>query len=148
MNELTLEVLVPYLPYGLKINILNYKCDYVGIEYAIANGYYIMNNEFYITYDGGSTGKGVNDFKPILRPLSEAIVPYYKIKPDEEGWKEPNDLFVDYNGNVAIDFKIGGKTISWALIDIQKYMQSLFKDHYDVFGLIEKSLAIDINTLK
>lgn len=32
-NQTSIPIINIYLPYNLKIKILNYKCDYVGIEY-------------------------------------------------------------------------------------------------------------------
>ena len=63
--------------------------------------------------------------KPILRPLSDLL----KLGSNVEWW--------------SIKIELG----------IPKYleydsMQELLKEHYDVFGLIENNLAIDINTLK
>jgi len=83
--KIELKHLAPYLPYGLMIDISNYKCDYVGIKRAEANGYYFIGDELHITYNGGHTGKDIGIFKPILRPMSDlvkeinGIVPFEKI---------------------------------------------------------------------
>lgn len=67
----TIQEIAPYLPYGLQIKILNYQCDYVGIEYAKATGFYLLGDTLHVAYEGGSTGKDPSIFKPILRPLSD-----------------------------------------------------------------------------
>ena len=125
---LELKELSPYLPYGLQIKILNHKCDYVGIEYAKVNGFYFIGDSLHLTYEGGSTGKDVSLFKPILRPISDLT--------DEMaincGYKNANCLRL-----MIISQKIPYIGII-----------NLFKYHYDVFLLINTGLAIDINTIE
>lgn len=147
--KLTIEHLAPYLPYGLNIKILNYKCDYVGVEYSIANGYYFIEDSLHVTYEKGSTGKSVNDFKPILRPLSdmtkefevgdEIFVPFHAIKylyPNTPNWNIYWRDWVIEKSHPLVDTHI-----EYCI------MQLLFKYHFDVFGLVDQGLAIDINTL-
>jgi hypothetical protein len=71
----------------------------------------------------------LKNVKPILRPLSDLT-------------KEIED-FGDYNNEFKDEFiqDIKFKTNSYGS------MVKLFKLHYDVFGLIDAGLAIDINTL-
>jgi len=72
MEKLELKHVAPYLPYGLKCNILNYKCDYVGIEKSTIKGYYFIGETLHLTYNGGSTGKvNENEIEIYLRPLSD-----------------------------------------------------------------------------
>jgi len=140
--NLELKHLAPYLPY--KINPLKIK---------YFDGIYTLD---------GLTGAWNVDIRqamrvtrnvhietviPILRPLKEAIIPYDRLPFDEDGNKEPNDLFIDDSGKVAMDFQAGGATISWPIVNMQEYLEGLFKDMFDVFGLIDAGLAIDINTL-
>jgi hypothetical protein len=80
--------------------------------------------------------------------LSEAVVPYEKLPFYSDGNKESNDLFIDDTGVVAMDFQAGGQIISWSIKSMQEYMETLFENHFDIFGLIGAGLAIDINTLK
>ena len=70
----------------------------------------------------------LENFKPILRPLSDLNNPeFYGLGENKKEY-------------------IIGKGYSADLIwDIWEY---LFENHFDVFGLIENNLAIDINTLK
>jgi len=68
-------------------------------------------------------------FKPILRPLSDLIIQYSDIANYDDARlkklkEEILNGFTPYNG-----------------------MQLFLRNHFDVFGLIPKGLAIDINTL-
>ena len=62
--------------------------------------------------------------KPILRPLSDLT----KLGSNERWWRDKIAL-----GITKLDYES---------------IQELLEEHYDVFGLIEEGLAIDINTLK
>lgn len=124
--KLELKHLVPYLPYGLEIEIHNYKIDYVGIKHSIVTGYYYLNFNPHFTYEGGSTGKSFNEFKPILRPLSDLTF---------EELREFNFVALPEINYDVENYSYG-------------FMQFCFKNHFDVFGLIEKGIAIDINTLE
>jgi hypothetical protein len=137
--KLELKHLAPYLPYGLKIEINNYKQDYVGLRMAKITGYYFMNFEPYFTYEGGATGKSFKSFKPILRPLSDLAK---EIEINGASFI-PITTYVYYN--IEMDSIIGlNKTQINTPYGLMKY---LFEWHFDVFGLIENNLAIDINTL-
>jgi hypothetical protein len=139
-TQLELKDIAAYLPYGLKIDILNYKCDYVGIQYAKANGFYELTDGFYVTYHGGSTGKSVTDFKPILRPLSDLFSDKLNPIPINEtkhlyGW---DYLWYDvYKNKEPFNLNV----LKWAVLS------KLLEWHFDVFGLIDAGLAVDINTI-
>jgi len=122
------------------VMILNYKCDYVGIEYAKANGFYMLADKLHVTYEGGSTGKSHDDFKPLLLPLSEltetvtingkSFIPINALK-GLYGWdylwddvhigKQPFNVF-------ALRYASVIKLIEW---------------HFDVFNLIPTGLALN-----
>lgn len=72
-KRLVLNDIIRHLPYKLPVEILNYKCDYVGVQYSNLNGYYLINDEPHFTYDKGSTGKSFNDFKPAFRSLKDLL---------------------------------------------------------------------------
>lgn len=131
---------IPQIAYGLEIQILNSKCDYVGIERAVVNGHYYIGDVLYLKYEGGSTGKSQNECKLILRPMSDL-----------------NNM-IEINGFkfIPIDFlesafpKIAAPPVmNDCSVNIEGFeeWQQLFMWHFDVSGLIEKGLAIDINTL-
>ena len=78
-------------------------------------------------------------FKPILQPLFNDNFDYTIFLMDnfpEEKWA---DAYNDIMNGVGFGVKI--EQIPYELHEF------LFENHFDVFGLIEKGLAIDINTL-
>lgn len=119
--KLELKHLAPYLPYDIRI--LNGGGDNTSISehFKLCHKF---NND--LTY-----------CMPFLRPLSdltkeieingERFVPYIKLM-----W----DIELEYQWKCPIGY-------DYAYRNIEK----LFEWHFDVFGLIEKGLAIDINTL-
>ena len=143
MEKLTLEQLAPYLPYKVitiihhntKPNYTDYETKGILIGYSWM-GEWMHRNESTQNIETCRWGW----IKPILHPLSdltkeievngEKFVPF-KILHDSTGnsWEKP---FIDSVENKYCTAKQWLKCIEW---------------HFDVFGLIEKGLAIDINTL-
>jgi|TARA_R110000764_G_C10728142_1_gene349041 hypothetical protein len=126
--KLELKHLAPYLPYGL-------KCKSTTILFGEEdNGVYEMG---LISMRGVLKGTG----KPILRPLSDLT------KEDVALITEYSDIEnVAYNGNPSNLYftNTEEKTFLEDYVDSLNY---LYSRHFDVFGLIEAGLAIDINTL-
>lgn len=147
-EKLTIEHLAPYLPYGIKVGLYangvlktthKLKHDTLGIT-----RYHISTD---VILDDNVDSKYKFEYKPILRPMSE--------------------LFND-DGDCIIESLIGGlQEIQWCdaydewteiftdnplhdrlLQAPYEITQALFKNHYDVFGLIKKGLAVDINTIE
>lgn len=125
--KLELKHLAPYLPYELKIARLSIDSKFKRIEYSFR----ATNLIEVLRYD---------NLKPILRPLSdltkEIEVNEDKFIPHIKLGGRPNlkDYDIEYlSKNIDnISYGFVSKLIEW---------------HFDVFGLIEKGLAIDINTL-
>ena len=130
VEKLELKHLAPYLPYGLKCEILDYKCDYVGDKYDTIKGYYFYGDSPYFNFKHGRdhAGKNTTNFKPILRPLSD-LKTFEIIDVDQ---------VVEYRFN----------SVNLVKLNLYWQVELLFENHFDVFGLIEKGLAIDINTIK
>jgi len=127
-THLTIKHLAPYLPYELKI-----RCGEMShpiLTCADTNEFEIAVKEVFIN----------SAYKPILRPLSdltkeievngEKFVPHIKLG----GRPNLKDYDIEYLSKNIDNMSYGlvSKLIEW---------------HFDVFGLIEKNLAIDINTL-
>ena len=128
--KLELKHLAPYLPYKLKI-------------YHEALGGEILP-AWTLHYNGIGFILG-NQNMPILRPLSDLTSSsncYIDIIQTDYGIELEYDIdcgvwYPTYNGV--------SENLFLAIYPIQ---QLLFEWHFDVFGLIEAGLAIDINTLK
>lgn len=162
MKKLELKHLAPYLPYGLKSYV-----EYDGRKLIKDIN---LNNVMCIV-DGEVLSK------PILRPLSdltkkievngERFVPIISLSRyvdnghnhvDSAYHKSSNYITVltqkcddvenvkfrfTYEGISAIERS--GESVSFVTYD--KIKAKLYEWHFDIYGLIEKGLAIDINTL-
>jgi len=120
-EKITLKHLAPYLPYGLKLKDHNGEIQELSVSTL------------------SSWARGASGMWPILRPLSdltfedlELLGKRYEIQVEGEVVHVFRDL--DENTNPT----------EWRHDDIQY----LLSRHFDVFGLIEKGLAVDMNTLK
>ena len=138
--ELKKEEIIPYLPFDLKVMDLYDSKESFFVGYSINHTeplkVSVYRNEL-------STGRLLSEIKPILRPLSDLIKGTDKI--DYEA--ELEELFghLELTNRGAFHFVLDGWT-TWK--DYHKVISKLFEWHFDVFGLIEKGLAIDINTIK
>jgi hypothetical protein len=120
MEKLKLEHLAPYLPYGLKVGKLHYLHSGVGIG----------------SIDHLLTTKS-KQYKPILRPLYDLT----RSELERQGyWHHIDWLTYELqtskinNGSKGLE-----KHINDAPYEMIVYLLS---KHYDVFGLIDKDLAI------
>jgi len=137
MNKITLELkhLAPYLPYGLKILRPDNKTilEMVGL----IGSSIVFHEESGDTY--GFIGK---HNKPILHPLSdltkeievngERFVPKARLDQSCLTLFYPTERLTEIHGIMSAPYVI--------IINLHKW-------HFDVFGLIEQGLAVDINTL-
>lgn len=131
--KLELKHLAPYLPYGLKgIDYDNKTYLFIGLD---------CNGKEYWDCNEVLDKKGY-DVKPILRPLSDLTE---EIEINGEKFVPKNKLteMFDY---ITFDYRAFESDFFLSMpYDLVK---QLFEWHFDVFGLIEQGLAIDINTLK
>lgn len=126
--KLELKEILQHVINGVQIEILNYKSDYVGIQYAKANGYYYLGGKLHITYDGGSTGKSLDDCRLILRPLSDL-----KHFNTSNEISQRDEIFI-----------LKTKTCHWLSYHST---QVLLREHFDISGLIENNLATTLTQL-
>ncbi|MDR0266059.1 hypothetical protein D3C87_485960 [compost metagenome] len=160
MDKLKLEHLAPYLPYGLKAEMLDYKSDYVGKQYDEIVGFHQWDKNclYWSTLTIGGSKPNIERIKPILRPLSDLtkeiehkgkkFIPLHIIngfgKNSEsicDRWIEPN-LTTQGGGSWegGIEDDIDTFQFYWLHVKLLSW-------HFDVFGLIEKGLAIDMNQI-
>ena len=141
MEKLELKHLAPYLPYSLI-----FKTDFDHLQYLMTS----LN-----IHKSKVTFRAINNFKnsktkavkllgnnkPILRPLSDLFI--------DQKIKDLRDL----GSNDMLFWGLNGFTGDLTNVDVYKkdltfsVLEYLYKNHFDVFGLIEKGLAIDINTI-
>lgn len=128
-TQLTIKHLAAYLPYGLKAvnENRNFTVEIKGLQ---------TDNDVI-----HSLGKSPIKFiKPILRNLSDLTK---EIEVNGEKFTPNHDSDFKYFITHELDDFI--QSIPNSLNYNQ--MQKLFEWHFDIFGLIENGLAIDINTI-
>lgn len=131
--ELETKHIAPYLPYKL-------KCQVKDLGKTIVAELHSVYADGTCTFcDTIESEKGFDYVKPILQPLSNDNFDYDIFLMDNF----PKEQWADaYNDIMAgIGFGVQVEQIPYVLFEF------LLKNHIDVFGLIEKGLAIDINTL-
>ena len=128
MKKIDLKLLVQYLQHSLRFydpNIQEYSTLF-SIDFNSKYFSCLADDNFEI-YNSDEY-----DYFPILRPLSDL--------PKEIEVNGEKLVTLDYFA-CFLEFEYGINSIDY------KYAQKLFEWHFDVFGLIDKGLAIDINTL-
>lgn len=139
--KLELKHLAGYLPYGLKGISIE---ENLGLE--IVKGFSIYGKDDTVSLITNIDDIDMVLFKPILHPLSdltkeievngEKFVPIEKLRTQGYNLNFDDDFtFEDF-----INFDILNNSFG--------FVQLLLKWHFDIYGLIEKGLAIDINTIK
>ena len=134
--------LAPYLPYKLKCEVTDRGKKTIDIMFCV--------------YDNGEcsfaniveSNKGFSEVKPILRPMTML---------DGKTWNYEN-IPVNFLRLLGITASEHGYSLREAeeMVYNRRFepikipyilFEQLLKFHFDVFGLIDKGLAIDINTL-
>lgn len=122
MEKLELKHLAPYLPYSIGIEITTYNGKHISYSWGLKCCSDYLISEY---NDGIKKGLTLTQVKPILRPLSDLI----------------NNEFEKELGYFTPDFRFNLDSTEY------QFIERMLKLHFDVFGLIEKGLAIDINKL-
>ena len=141
--KLELTHIAPYLPYGLMVNVNDSDLCIKDFTGEISSWeYYNTRFDVWNEYKIKSHMVGIENIKPILRPLSSMTV---------EEVEELNSL-IDDSVRVVVS---SGKWVyiesassdpwdgSLSLDSINIINEYLFKNHFDVFNLVDKNLAID-----
>lgn len=135
MKKLKLKHLAPYLPYGI-----TFKGKRKGWVHYCNDIMHLCIDDLKDKFD---------EIKPILRPLTDI---YNLIEIDGDLFT-PHEQYDELFGpNDDYLFEVMNKENGICIEDIPNLpyyvIEWLISLHFDVFGLIEKGLAIDINTLK
>lgn len=126
--KIKLKHLAPYYPYELDIMYDGQKW----LLHALFNTCVGLINETNDDPLDGAVKAMYKSIKPILRPLSDLTKEQF---PD--GSENQNVRWWEIKIEVGVLNSLNYDSI-----------QELLKEHYDIFGLIDKGLAIDINKLK
>lgn len=138
--KLELKHLAPYLPYDCKVITNTKHIGFLSFTGNKSRQYHHLTIDYVLD----------NQLKPILRPLSDLTKEMdfagYKSYPMQEfyimyggGTGSKSQFEKDYYDNIIYT---PYKSLSYETVE------KLFEWHFDVFGLIEKGLAIDVNTVK
>lgn len=143
MEKLELKHLSPYLPYDLKWYCLDKPSGEFELNYMTGIFSYAGEMQVQVgNYDISLEDDLENDeelFKPILKPknqiLENLISNYDRFEQWGQEWI-----------NHVLDFqdKLDEVNFDACPYDL---MQHLLENHYDLYGLIGKGLAVDINEL-
>jgi hypothetical protein len=136
MNKLQLKEIVGYLPYGIKAvddfgkaRIIDWECQ------SYTNTIVGLNHVLH------SQSVQVNCFKPILFPLSNFKSENIDDIKEYLGIGQWCDHYDYYFHAWFDDAESVNKLVLQAPYEV---MEFFFLNHYDVFGLIEKDLAIAV----
>jgi len=124
-----LEEIAPYLPYRVKVLRPNKN---ISLEIVGITKEYILFNE-----NGVETYGDFTHCKPILHPLSDLTNDEFNFIYENETDSESIEELVHMDSESFRCNKFS--YIFW---------EALFKNHFDVFGLIEKGEAVDISTIQ
>jgi hypothetical protein len=127
---LTLEYLAPYLPYEVQG-----QTDHAQFIITGATTEEVIGDN-----DLGEQTFDYEDVNLRLRPMSE----FDKIDNDFDLTTDFETAYVTNRNDIAF-INTSDKTY---LSDIKTVVKFLFENKFDVFGLIEKGLAIDINSIE
>ena len=146
MERLTIEHLASYLPYSVKVCL--------SADYSEANG-----DTFTLATDNiDIVEANPKSHKLILRPLSDLTKEIehngFKFVPVEVIKKEYLHPVKWGSGHIGTGIIYENKMLNMCFIDNEivgecplMIYTKLISWHFDVFGLVRKGLAIDINTL-
>lgn len=143
MEELELKHLAPYLPYGLKGKSNNGQSDSIDELKGLYSCHDITLTSRLSCYNSVDYSVDYENFKPVLRPMSDLT---------NDVLRKTMNLIdhsshIDWTTNER-EYLIKKRGLNGWLNEIPYIITLfLFENHFDVFDLIEKGLAIDINTL-
>lgn len=135
--KLELKHIAPYLPYGL-------KCMYGCIMDANNDHVEILNEN---NIQQVLNGHGTFVIQPILRPLSDLTK---EIEVNGTKYESVEHYFEEIYYTQTLHKQVKSIIQDERWINHCEYIlvEFLFAHHFDVFGLIEQGLVIDINTLE
>lgn len=135
--KLEFKHITPYLPYGLKIKYNDSK-DIWGIGYHYETDYeemlYPLSTLIFTMESQTLSPLG---WKPILKPLTDLTTLIHK---DEKDCTYSNWISAEYDIEIISFIELWGfEKLPFEVVDY------LLEHHFDVYGLIEKGLALDHN---
>ena len=153
-----LKHIAPYLPYGLKATFEGDDCTHEVVGLSIASKGVELISPF------GDYGRAdIKDCKLILRPIcdltkeiehnGEKFIPIDELTEGDTVSMSLPDYSSDWNEKNYYSFEryleewISGDKYHLNFFPFG-FVHKLIEWHFDIYGLIEKGLAVDINDLK
>lgn len=125
-KKLLLKDLCSRLPYGVKARVYNHWSDDIQDETITIENLHQLIKTF-----------SIEDIKPYLFPLSSMTEEQKKYIDNRWGVNEDFDFEIDPNwGRFVVDLGDAVGFVNW-----------LIENHFDIYGLIPKDLAIDATSL-
>jgi len=145
--KLELKHLAGYLPYNLKVMSEYGEFSEIDSVYFSKDEHKRPSLNLMVSYaPKGFRGSNYDRIKPILRPLSDLT------KEIEVNGIKMNPLInlhsQGYNMNFDEEYTFEEFIKGDILNNSYGFIELLLKWHFDIYGLIENGLAIDINTLE
>ncbi|MGJ1414103.1 hypothetical protein [Sphingobacterium multivorum] len=153
MDKLTLENLAPYLPYGVELAfIVRNEVRYIDKITGISDIGDYDDIKIKLGYNGS---EHIWMFKPILRPISD--LSSYNEHFEESWISRLNKECIEFSnaGGIWLDSDLDFDLMYdrceppgyLRLEYTSKCRDWLVKNHFDVFGLIQKGIAFDVNQI-
>ena len=176
MNKLELKHLAPYLPYGLHgfvvTNRANFEVEIVGWNYNTLKTSPSIHGYTHCPFE--QFQPILHPLSDLVKPcLSEGKIPIVELakiafkKPDYVAWMEDGNCLVGYKSkSPSYLFSWSKSHCSFSVMDLfysgSKWRANkdtfcsnqlalfewLFEHHFDVYGLIDQNLAVDINKIE
>lgn len=121
MSKLELKHIAPYLPYGVKV--------YDSNAYPVC-GFFELN------HNGGTGRIAISELSASPKLYKIALRPMSDLDTDDDAWYQKKTS-IEY----AIEFNSVIHDLDYSTV------QLMIANHFDVFGLIDQGLAVDINHL-
>jgi len=141
-DTLQLKHLAPYLPYGLKMKrvSINIAKD---VEYTLKSLSKGTNVSFANCVESEHVyyKDELMFWKPLLNPLSRLTGPIEHNGNEVDVLRELGLFKESVSGNSIVDFRTGDK-IPYDCLEYGR-IEILLQYHFDVFGLIEKGMALE-----
>jgi hypothetical protein len=134
--KLELKHLAPYLPYQVLVG--DGRTPFELTEYNFTNVYPYITSLYL---------RPLSDLTKEIEVNGEKFVPLSILEEKFRPLSRDLNIFL-FNGRISIDIETQDYSQTIDLFDGFLIIQKLLEWHFDVFGLIENNLAIDINTLK
>ena len=142
--QLELKHLAPYLPYGLKWvknKDASFPNDVWEMRQIHVDDKGLIYGDAVDNIDDDRYPYNIDYSKPILRPLSDLT------DMSKDFWIDFSEEVEEMNTTNMIISIVEGSFYALNIHKAFEVREVLFKMHFDVFGLIDQGLAIDINTI-